>query len=287
MKLMGGLGNQMFSYALGRRLANGLNTELQLDTSQLENPHPGDTPRHYELDHFAFSPTFADAKILPQPTSRLGGLARRLGMSHDSALRTVVEHGIPFDPKILETPDNSYLIGYWQTEKYFNDVRDLLLQDFSFKTAPNKANRDMAASIAKVTAVSLHVRRGDYVTNANANQFHGLAPLDYYNAAVKLMREKVKNPHFFVFSDDPKWTQENIKIGQPTTYVTHNDANTGHEDMRLMMQCRHHIVANSSFSWWGAWLNPRSDKIVIAPQRWFIDPSVDGRDIYAEGWLKL
>lgn len=291
VKLMGGLGNQMFQYALGRKVANSRDTDLSLDVSGYDNIHPGDTPRHYEMGIFNIRASL-DGSYHPyrgeNSTKPLGKqLGAVLGVLSGRRQTLIQEKGFPFDSRALDAPDGSYLIGYWQTEKYFKDIRSQLIKDFTLKQAPNKANHDMAAKIAKVTAVSLHVRRGDYVTNANANQFHGLAPLDYYNAAVKLMCAKVKDPHFFIFSDDAKWTQENIKISQPTTYVTHNDANTGYEDMRLMAQCRHHIIANSSFSWWGAWLNQRAAKTVIAPQRWFNDPDADTRDIYAEGWLKL
>jgi hypothetical protein len=292
VKLMGGLGNQMFQYALGRQLATLRQTNLCLDLSSYVDLVPGDTPRHYEMDIFNIQASL-DGSYHPyrgqnstKPFGKqLGAALAALGGKKRQPL--VREHGFPFQSQVLDAPDGSYLIGYWHTEKYFKDIRNQLVKDFSIKKPPNKANRDMAAKIAKVPAVSLHVRRGDYITNANANRFHGLAPMDYYNAAVKLMAEKVKDPHFFVFSDDPKWTQENIKIGKHTTYVTHNDANTGYEDMRLMTGCRHHIIANSSFSWWGAWLNPRADKVVIAPERWFADPDTDTRDIYAEGWLKL
>jgi len=291
VRLMGGLGNQMFQYAFGRKLANICNTSLSLDVTGYETIREGETPRHYELGIFNIRATLGGSYHPYRGEHSTKPFAKQVGVAvallSGKRQPVVGEHGFPFDPKALEAADGSYFIGYWHTEKYFKDIRNQLLKDFSVKEAPNKANRDMGAKIAGATAVSLHVRRGDYITNANASKFHGLAPMDYYNAAVKLMTEKVKEPHFFIFSDDPEWTKKNIKIGNPTTYVTHNDADSGYEDMRLMTQCRHHIIANSSFSWWGAWLNQREDKVVIAPQRWFNDPDADTRDIYAEGWLKL
>jgi hypothetical protein len=227
--------------------------------------------------------------LIPRPASKSQALKRRLGFwpPVPDQLTQINEQGFPFDPAILKAPDNSYLVGYWQTEKYFNSVRPQLLRDFSFKAKPNAKNTATAKQITSTNAVSLHVRRGDYASDATTNQFHGLSPLEYYRRAIELVAGKVKAPHFFVFSDDPQWCKDNLATGHPTTYVTNNDGNTGHEDMRLMVQCQHHIIANSSFSWWGAWLDEKPKPIVVAPERWFNDPAVDTKDIYAKGWIKL
>lgn len=290
---MGGLGNQMFQYAAGRATSKRLGTDLALDVSSYKNQNPDDTPRHYELNCFNISANL-DGKYTPpkgenssKPFAKeVGSFLAKLKGNSQNIIR---EEGFPVNQKVLNAPDNSYLIGYWQSEKYFQDIRDIILKDFSFTTKPDAENTKMADQIKdkKATAVSLHVRRGDYVTNQHANTFHGTSPMEYYQKAVDLMAKKVQKPHFFIFSDDPAWTQENLKTGHPATYVTNNDGDKGFEDMRLMMQCQHHIIANSSFSWWGAWLNPSTEKIVMAPKTWFLDPSVDTRDIYAEGWIKV
>jgi hypothetical protein len=286
-KLIGGLGNQMFQYAVGRQLAKARGTELTLDVSGYEHQAAGDTPRQYELGNFKHAAKLADAAALREIRLATGPSKLDKLLGRRGSLNVVREAGFPFDAKVLEAPDNSYLIGYWQTEKYFPDVREELLEDFALKHEPDEANAKTAAEIAAVTAVSLHVRRGDYVTNANAAAFHGMTSLEYYREAIKMMASKVKEPHFFVFSDDPDWCRENLKFDLPMTFVTNNSGDKGYEDMRLMKQCRHHIIANSSFSWWGAWLNPRADKIVLAPGRWFNDAAVDTRDIYGQGWVKI
>jgi hypothetical protein len=287
VRLTGGLGNQMFQYAAGRELAQRHQTELVLDVSAYENQPEGETPRHYELGIFKHSARLADgAQVkLAAKAARASRLDKLLGRK--PGITVVRESGFPFEPAVLKAPDNSYLIGYWQSEKYFPSVRAELLEDFTLKHEPDAANAKTAAEIAAVTAVSLHVRRGDYVTNANAAKFHGMTSLEYYREAIKQMAGQVKEPHFFVFSDDPGWCRENLKFDLPMTFVTNNSGDKGYEDMRLMSQCRHHIIANSSFSWWGAWLNPRADKIVLAPGRWFNDSTVDTRDIYAQGWVKI
>lgn len=291
VRLLGGLGNQMFQYATARRLAAKHNTQLVLDTSSYQVKNKDETPRHFEIDCFSIDAIVADTSVLNrlQATREPNPLQKLKHKLIGNPITLIGEEGFPVNSAVMKAADETYLIGYWQSEKYFQDICDIILKDFSFTTKPDAENTKMADQIKdkKATAVSLHVRRGDYVTNQHANTFHGTSPMEYYQKAVDLMAKKVQKPHFFIFSDDPAWTQENLKTGHPTTYVTNNDGDKGFEDMRLMMQCQHHIIANSSFSWWGAWLNPSTEKIVMAPKTWFLDPSVDTRDIYAEGWIKV
>ena len=145
----------------------------------------------------------------------------------------------------------------------------------------------MAAEIAACNAVSLHVRRGDYAADPVVTSMHGLCPLDYYDRAVEYVLGRVSDPAFFLFSDDPDWVREHLKLRGSVSVVDHNGPDSGSEDLRLMSLCRHHIIANSTFSWWGAWLDPRPDKLVIAPKRWFADESLDTSDLLPAGWVKL
>jgi hypothetical protein len=131
------------------------------------------------------------------------------------------------------------------------------------------------------------VRRGDYVQNPVTNARHGLCPLEYYHTAVRTLAAQVPDPQFFVFSDDPDWTQQNLKLPYPTTYVTCNGLERDYEDLRLMSHCRHHIIANSSFSWWGAWLSTFPAKTVLAPSTWFREPPQASRDRVPAGWLTV
>ena len=291
VKLIGGLGNQMFQYATARRLALHHNTDLKLDISGYENQPPGDTPRHYELGNFKVKASL-EGKYTPyRGEHSTKPLAKQLGalIAAASGVRQSIikENSFLFEPRVLSAPDNVYLSGYWQSEKYFKDIAKILRTEFELKNKPSAPNAKTLDMIKNSSAVSLHVRRGDYVTNDAANKFHGTKGLDYYFDSIAHIKHHVKDPHIFVFSDDPKWCQENLKTGLPTTYVTNNSGDKGFEDLRLMSACDHHIIANSSFSWWGAWLNPSPNKIVLAPAKWFNDPAVDTSDIYAEGWIKI
>lgn len=290
VRLMGGLGNQMFEYAAAKRLALHHNTDLKLDMTWFDMQEGNDVTRRYELDCFALKAKTASASELPVTASkRLPVLAQRVfNKLRPSPLNIINEKAYGFDTAVLDAPDNSLLVGYWQTEKYFADAADAIRADFAFASKPSGKNAELAKQIAAVNAISLHVRRGDYVSSAAASKFHGLAPLDYYREAIKAMAGRVKDPHFFVISDDPAWCKENIKLDYPATYIDHN-GDKGFEDMRLMTLCRHHIIANSSFSWWGAWLNPSKDKIVYAPKRWFADPEQNklAGDVIPKGWNQL
>jgi hypothetical protein len=145
----------------------------------------------------------------------------------------------------------------------------------------------MAARIAGCNAVSLHVRRGDYVSNPDSSRVHALCGMDYHQTAVRRIAEVSPQPHLFVFSDDPEWAARNLHLDHPMTIVTGNDTRHDYEDLHLMSLCKHHVVANSSFSWWGAWLNGNADKIVIAPARWFASGKFDTRDLFPSSWTTI
>ena len=192
-----------------------------------------------------------------------------------------------FDPALLELRAPVYLDGYWQSERYFSSIAVLLRQELTAKAPLDPKNEALARSIDAVNAVSLHVRRGDYVDNPATTRFHGVCSLDYYQRAIDYISLRVEAPHLFVFSDDPQWTRANLRYAAATTFVDANPPDRGYRDMGLMARCRHHIIANSSFSWWGAWLNPSCEKIVIAPDRWFSAARNDTRDLIPPGWVRL
>ncbi|MEK7594262.1 MAG: alpha-1,2-fucosyltransferase [Patescibacteria group bacterium] len=288
-KLMGGLGNQMFQYAAAVGIAEKLGTAVAIDKSWFDTAVDVDTPRRYELDGFALQQAFVNPERLTLVSDRNKTAKTKLYDLTKGRIKPRVlvykESGHGFDSRVLKLQNNTLLDGFWQTEKYFAHARNKLLEDFEFTNPPSSKNQQLLRDISGSNAISLHVRRGDYANNANTNAFHGLTGLDYYKAAVAKIAKQVKDPTFFVFSDDPEWCKQNLKIDFPSTYVSHNK--DGIEDMRLMTHCQHHIIANSSFSWWGAWLNPNPDKIVIAPKKWFNDTSMDTKDILPEEWIKL
>jgi hypothetical protein len=277
---MGGLGNQMFQYAAARRLAIKHDTDLVLDLSWFARQPRVDTPRQYELDPFPIVGRRTDEPVE-------GGRPRQIlqAFMRASGPYRVVEQGPRFQPELLDAPDDTLLVGYWQSEKYFLDEEAQVRRDFAFEAPVSPRARTLAESIDG-SAVSVHVRRGDYVSRIRTHEFHGLLPIEYYERAAAALSERVPKPHFLVFSDDPGWCRTNIKLPSTTTVVSHAES-TPYEDMLLMSLCRHHIIANSSFSWWAAWLSTSPEKVVVGPRAWFADESRDTSDLVPQSWIRL
>jgi hypothetical protein len=287
-RLIGGLGNQLFQYALGRHLADIHQAELRIDISGFETYKL----HKYSLWAFNILENFASPAEVQSLTSRKklgmeGILAKLLGRKSSLAKTHIREKKLfVFDPKILKVPDGVYLDGYWQSEKYFVNIEGIIRQEATVKFAQTGKDKELANMIASSQSVALHIRRADYVSNPKTKQVHGACDLDYYSRCVQEIAQTVKNPHFFIFSDDPEWAHDNLKCPYPTTLIDHNGADKNYEDLRLMSQCKHHIIANSSFSWWGAWLNPRTDKLVFAPKRWLAKSRLNYTDIIPVGWIR-
>lgn len=289
VKLRGGLGNQMFQYAAGRQLAILHQTTLKLDISI----YRCGGLRSYDLEAFRIEGKLAkDEEVARIRAGRnlVTRFASWLGLPRGESQGGPVfrETGVkPFNPSIAETPGDVYLDGYWQSEKYFADISDVIRREFTVRSPLVATNLRIAEMISNTQSVSIHVRRGDYVSNPATARVHGVCSLDYYRRCMALIAERIGRPHFYVFSDDPDWVMENLRSDHPCTCVTHNDASHGHEDLRLMTMCEHNIIANSSFSWWGAWLNVNPDKLVFAPQEWFRDRSIDTRDLLPVDWIRV
>ena len=183
----------------------------------------------------------------------------------------------------------AYLQGFWQTEKYFIEFEDQIRKDFAFKSPLNEKNSQLVKQISETNSVSIHLRRGNYVSDPSTSVVHGTCDLEYYRNAAKLVAEKIGDPVFYIFSDDPEWVKENLIVDFPSVYVNHNSGKEGYNDMRLMSHCKHNIIANSTFSWWGAWLNENREKIVVAPKKWFAKETFQQnvQDLYPDGWIKL
>ncbi|MBZ9664915.1 alpha-1,2-fucosyltransferase [Pseudomonas sp. LMG 31766] len=287
-QIYGGLGNQMFQYAAGRAASLRLNETMALDISFFESSslHQGfELFRVFNID---------------TPLAGFEEISRVLGWQGFKYMRRIVarpefkrirkcsfiiEPSFNYWPGMRLVPGDCYLSGYWQSEKYFSDCVSIIRKDFAFKEPLGSLNEELLKKITQKNSVSLHVRRGDYVAYANTSVY-ACCSIGYYKKAVDYIAAQVKDPVFFVFSDDPDWVKANLKFEYDHFYVSHNKGTESYNDMRLMSRCDHHIIANSSFSWWGAWLNPCIDKIVIAPEAWFVN-GTDASDLCPEAWIKL
>lgn len=281
-RLLGGLGNQMFQYAAAYSVAQKNKTIAAVDNDWFVSKNSTVWHMNYELDCFSISA----AQITPNQYSITESKPNLLSILQGSKEYTEYrEKSMRYDPEVFNLGKDVVLDGYWQSEKYFKQVRSGILNEFSFTTKLQGKNLETKKLITKSNSVSLHVRRGDYANHAETNAFHGLMGLDYYRAAIESIAKRIDTAHFFVFSDEPEWCEKNLKIDYPHTFVTGNKK--GCYDMQLMSLCNHHILANSSFSWWGAWLNTNPKKIVVAPKRWFNNASMDAADLVPEIWERI
>ena len=289
-EINGGLGNQMFQYACGRALAHEKKERLYIDTQSLINAKTTAefTARPYELGIF----NIQAEELSPALRARFFPKAIPLKVLYKWILnyKIYTEPAFYFNKEIFEVKGNVFLRGYWQTEKYFKTAEDIIRKDFAFEKKKNEETLALADRMQHTNAVSLHVRRGDYVSSPSANSFHGLARLEYYRKAIALIKEKTADPFFYIFSDDAAWAEEHLaKDNSDTLVVKHNSGEDSWQDMYLMSMCNHHIIANSSFSWWGAWLNNKENKIVIAPKIWFADEKMNNQtgDLKPAGWVEI
>lgn len=288
VQLLGGLGNQMFQYAAGKRLATEKGTKFKLDISSYKS----ETLRAYKLHHFKITADIAtqeecDYFIATNIQGKIRRLLERQLLPRSRRHIYYEKTPYQFESAILHTPKQVYLKGYFQNENYFKSVESIIRNDFNIITPSNEVNRAIAERIRNVEAVSVHIRRGDYATNPQTRVVHGLLPLQYYKNAIEKIAQEVDKPHFFIFSDDPDWAKEHLQLTFPTIWINHNDAQHDYEDLQLMSLCQHHIIANSSFSWWGAWLSSNLNKKVYAPERWLLDNSIDFTDVVPHQWIRL
>ena len=287
-RLTGGLGNQMFQFAAGYALSLRRGVPLELDVSS----YARDALRVYELATFDLPAKVAGPATLHRIPKKARGFEKLVNRFAPSAPVDAIpiyrEPHFEFDRKVLDLPAPHALYGYWQTERYFEDVREKVRLAFTPALPLEPANAAVLEAIRQAEMpVSLHVRRGDYVSDASASAIHGTCSLDYYRAAMASIVSQTQNAHFFAFSDDASWTQANLGSDAPITYVAANAPSRGYRDMQLMSACRHHIIANSSFSWWGAWLNNQHGKRVIAPAMWFAQSNKNPKDLLPISWERL
>ncbi|MEN9582155.1 MAG: hypothetical protein RL641_109 [Candidatus Parcubacteria bacterium] len=287
-RLSGGLGNQMFQYAVGRVLSLKHTTELGLDTSTLgkKPAYNNDTIRHFDLDVFGITGRIAKPSEIPFIYRlRSPFLARLFDITIGKLQKkNGVEKKFAFDATILELSNNTYLSGFWQSYKYFFEYEEVIRNDFRLKEKVSEKTQELAKEIQSKNAVCVHVRRGDFVGNVH----HETVGKEYYGSAINLLKQKTTIETMYVFSDDIAWCRDHMLFGDNVVYVGQEYAGKKNEEhMYLMSQCKHFIIANSSFSWWSAWLAPYTDKIVIAPKRWFTDESIDTSTLTPPTWIRI
>ncbi len=286
VQLTGGLGNQLFQYAMGRSIASRNNTTLKLDINFFKTYEWHD----YSIGPFCINEVIASEEDFRQINAVNNTVINKIKRKVFGSEPVMIhERDMLFNPAYLGIKDPAYLFGYWQCEKYFKDNEAILRNEFRIKPAPSPANAALLEKINTTQAVSLHIRRGNFVSVDAVSKTHGTCSMEYYAAAVEKILSVCSNPVFYVFSDDIPWAKENLSIGQPCFFVDINDDKTDYEDLRLMSSCQHHIMANSTFSWWGAWLNNKPGKVVVAPKQWFADEEKNKmtRDLIPGSWLKL
>jgi hypothetical protein len=291
-RLNGGLGNQMFQYACGRALALRNRDSLKLDISGYGagRSNGTDTPRKYSLSHFNIEEDIASENEITKARYPLGAVSKYSDIFRKKILR---QFNVGFIPKIFHSKtagSSFYLDGFWQSEKYFADWADEIRREFTLKKAMSPAARAIANAMASnngnTPSVSIHIRRGDVARDAATNPYYGIATPEYYSKALQYITKKTGTFRVFVFSDDIEWTKKNIAIPYPTTYVS-GATIPDYEEMILMGMCDHNIVANSSFSWWGAWLNQNPGKIVVAPAVWSKRNKKWHTDTVPKTWTRL
>jgi len=284
-RLKGGLGNQLFQYVAGFRVASKYNEQLKLDVTGYENPKHmnSDTPRKYRLHAFNLSFGVATSDEAMKARNPLGLFSKVLRAFNQKILK---KNYIDYHPEFFKKK-HSYIEGYFQSEKNFEGIEDKISKEFQLKKEfESESFLFEKNKIDKNKSVSVHVRRGDYANDKTTNNYFGTCSLEYYKQAMDYMESKVQNPVYYFFSDDIEWVKK--KFGLQDNYIfVSNPKLEDYEELILMSICSHNIIANSSFSWWGAWLNNNPNKIVIAPKKWVnVEPNPNP-NIIPEGWVTI
>ncbi len=290
VKLYGGIGNQMFQYATAKSLAIRNNSELKLDLTHYQIkvlPH-GLPYRTYDLEILNITSNIASAEemslfkvinpnIVTKTINKIKNIIKPVYVIHEPYFH--------FYPKLLNLKGNIYLDGYWQTEKYFSEIKTVIKNEFQIKHTLNAGGFEMLDKIHNSESVCLNIRRKEFATNPHLNLFTGI---EYILKSIEYMNNKLNNPHYFIFSDELDWVKANLPVNSNFTFVGNHLYGEKFKDcLYLMTNCKHFIIPNSSFGWWAAWLANNNNKIVVAPKKWFNDKSINTNDILPDNWIKI
>lgn len=283
IKFNGGLGNQMFQYAFGLALEAKTGVQTIFDMSFFEKKYA----RPYELNIFGLNVPKVEGFCEKMRLKIIWKFRKNLKNKKFMDMNFYPEAHFEFDAKLFVLKPDTYIEGFFQSEKYFSFVEDKVRNAFQFKTKPDSFNQHLIDEITNSNSISLHIRRGDYVQKKRYQNLYATCSLDYYKRGVEHIAKTVDSPKLFIFSDDPNWVRQNLNLPYECIFVDNNSGSKSYEDMRLMSTCKHNVIANSSFSWWGAWLNNNSEKIVIAPQKWFNDEKIVQTDVIPQNWIRI
>lgn len=297
-KLSGGLGNQLFQYAIGRALAINNNTDLLFDDFFYTSVYNSELQRTCLLEKFHTKYTIANQNDINNILSKknlLRAFKRHiLRKKIPYYLENCIEEKeMYFDSNMFKCNKNVYINGYWPNQEYFLHIRDVLLKEI--KLRPEYISNDCSLLQKKINStsnsISIHIRRGDYLlTHNGTNQLFGICSLDYYNNAISYITQYIQNPKFFVFTDDVQWVIDNFECSFPWEIISSPKLHD-YEELEIMSLCKHNIIANSTFSWWGAWLNQNPEKIIIAPKKWYSNKDFqyfyEHSDFVPKSWIRL
>lgn len=285
VRLMGGLGNQLFQYAAGRHLAHLNNVELFVDTSFLQTSIENTTLRNYELGAFNVECKIADEKMLHDFhgcdfSTKERILTKLISFGNKNKYK-FDEYG--FDEHLLELKGNYYIRGYFQSEKYFKNIADIIRKELSIKDEFMPNDSALIQQIKNTNSISVHIRRGDYIRNLSSMEAHGLCSKDFYTKSIEFIKRELGNDlHFYLFTDNAAWVEKEMHWEINCTLIENK---TTVEDFYLMSLCKHNIIANSTFSWWAAWLNENPDKKVIVPKHWLNNVLSESVELVPKNWI--
>lgn len=283
--IYGGLGNQMFQYAIGKSISTLRNVDFKIDSYKINNSNY--ISRDFSLKKFNISAELAEISEVKKfhNNKYLDFIFGKLYQKNIKLSNKIFEKKtFHFDKKMM-CISNGYLDGYWQCFKYFEDIREILIREFSLVEEMDVENKFIYDKIKELNSISIHIRRGDYVKDKKNNAIYNVFGLEYYHNAIDFITNKMEDPYFFVFSDDLKWASKNLNLSN-AIYVDVNSNGNPENDLILMANCKHNIIANSTFSWWSAWLNINPKKIIIAPKKW-INTVNNLDDLYPQNWVRL
>jgi hypothetical protein len=290
VQLQGGLGNQLFQYATARAAAHKRRCSVLLDQSWFTKAHKDVTPREFLLSKLQIKGILTSPDLTMRKPKWLRKIFQRVWPT--STYFYSEKFHYKFDSQLERSPtfatQNLYLMGYWQSYRYFEAIREILQAEITPKTPLDAHYQNYLKQIQASSSAMVHIRRGDYVHLASASKVHGFIGLNYYRQGMAALLNKAPDIHFYVFSDDLLWASENLPYQDRITYVqSHESSDAVVQELELMTYCQHHLIANSSLSWWAAWLGKNPNSIVICPSHWTNDLTMNWDDLLPAHWIRI